>query len=115
MTIRDRILFVEVIVVKWKHVTMCINCDITIAGAIFLEDVEGSYLFEICLYACSIGIMYQLHIGFFHCGELYIDSHRRYRLYRGDCKTLATSSSIQTNVNYICNQTEITYAVIQIN
>src|SRR3712207_6776824 len=107
MTICDRILFVEVIVVKWKHVPMCINCDTIIAGATFLEDVEGPYLFDICLYACSIGIMYQLHIRFFQCGELYIDTHRRYRLYCGDCETLAASSSIQTNVNNICNQTKI--------
>ena len=76
MTIRDRILFVEVIVVKWKHVPMCINREVIIAGTIFLEDIERSNLFDILAYACAIGIVYQLHIRLFHCGELNADTHR---------------------------------------
>jgi hypothetical protein len=47
VAICDRIILGEVFVVKWKHVSMRINREAIIAGAIFLEDIERSNLFDI--------------------------------------------------------------------
>jgi hypothetical protein len=76
VAICDRILLSEVFVVKWKHVPMRINREAIIAGAIFLEDIERSNLFDIPIYACAIGIVYQWHIRLFNCGELNTNPNR---------------------------------------
>ena len=76
MTICDRILLREVFVVKWKHVSMGIYCDTITAGAISLEDIERSYLFDVSIYSCAIGIVYQVLIRLFHSGELNTYPHR---------------------------------------
>jgi hypothetical protein len=76
VAICDCVLLGEIFVVKWKHIPMRINREAIVAGAILLEDIEGSCLFEIPIYAYAIGIVYQLHIRLFHCGELNADTHR---------------------------------------